>query len=231
MLRSYKYLYIQTTEFIKAKDNTMVTYIKAKEEIQSAIESSKEVAKINILSTAILQISEQTSLLSLNASIEAARAGEYGRGFAVVADEIRKLAEDSHRTVGQIQEVTQGITTGVNQLVDHSTSLVNFLEKEIMGDYEMMVGAVGQYKNDGQSLNLIIGDLSATSQELAATINEVSTAMGEITITVEESTKATVNIAEKNMNIVEAINDINNIMEGNKEVSEKLEELVSQVQY
>ena len=217
--------------FITARDATMTTYVEAKEEIELAIQSSREVAKIDILSTAILDISEQTSLLSLNASIEAARAGEYGRGFAVVADEIRKLAEDSNQTVTQIQQVTQGITTSVNQLVNHSTKLINFLEKEIMGDYEMMVGAVGQYKNDGQSLNLIIGDLSATSQELAATINGVSTAIEEITITVEESTKATVGIAEKNMNIVEAISEINNIMEGNKEVSKKLEELVSQVRY
>ncbi len=138
--------------------------------------------------------------MALNAAIEAARAGETGRGFAVVAEEIRKLAENSNTTVGEIQVVTEGITK-----------------------------AVEQYRDDGSSLNGIISDLSATSEELAATINQISISIEETANTVEESTTATNNIA--NMNIVEAINNINDIMEKNKEVSDKLQEIVSQVKF
>lgn len=216
-------------QFIDAKDHTLNIYSSTKDEIEQAIISAKEVEKINILSNAILDITEQTNLLSLNAAIEAARAGEAGRGFAVVADEIRKLAENSNSTVGEIQVVTQGITKVVDQLVNNTTQLVGFLENRVIKDYEMMVLAVGQYKDDGSSLNDIISDLSATSEELSATINQMSASMSDISITVEEATTTTTNIAEKNMNIVETISDINMIMEKNSESAKKLQEIVSQV--
>lgn len=218
-------------QFIESKDNTMDMYHKTREEIEDAIKSSHEVEKINILSNAILEISDQTSLLALNAAIEAARAGESGRGFAVVADEIRKLAENSNQTVGEIQSVTYGITQAVNRLVDNTSNLIDFLEEKVIKDYEMMVDAVNQYKEDGSALNNIIADLSATSQELSATINQITNSMDEITTTVEDSTIATTNIAEKNMNIVESINKINNIVKRNEEVSERLKDIVSKVRF
>ncbi len=216
-------------QFVEAREKSMNIYNDARVEIEKAIESSKEVEKINVLSNAILEISEQTSLLSLNAAIEAARAGESGRGFAVVADEIRKLAETSNSTVGEIQSVTESITKAVEQLIDRVSQIMEFLERDIKNDYDMMVDAVNHYKDDGNFLNNVISDLSATSEELAATVNEISNSMKEISITLEESASATTSIAEKNMNIVEAINNINSIMEGNKEASDKLEEIVSQV--
>ncbi|WFA08280.1 methyl-accepting chemotaxis protein [Tissierella sp. Yu-01] len=218
-------------KFIQAKQNTMEIYSSTKEEIQNAITSAKDVNKINVLSNAILEISEQTSLLSLNAAIEAARAGESGRGFAVVADEIRKLAEGSNKSVIEIQNVANDITKAVNQLIDNTSNLIGFLENDILQDYEMMVSAVLDYKADGSSLNDMISDLSATSEELSATVSNISTSMADVSITVEDSNLATMNIAEKNMNIVQAIENINSVMEKNKEVSEKLEKIVSQVKY
>lgn len=220
-----------SAQFIQARDNTMELYNTTRAKMEKAIEGSKAVEQINLLSNAILEISEQTSLLALNAAIEAARAGESGKGFAVVADEIRQLAEDSNNTVVEIQGVTENIMTSVEEMANNAANLIDFLENQVINDYEMMVEAVGEYREDGSFLNNIIGELSATSQEISASINQVSNSIDEIANTVEDSTIVTTDIAERNSNIVEIINNINEILEDNKRITEKLSELVAQVRH
>lgn len=219
-------LHIQFTE---SKNRTLDVYENARSKIVDAIEASKNVQKINVLSNAILEITDKTSLLALNAAIEAARAGESGRGFTVVADEIRKLADSSQETVEEIKLVADTIVGSVNLIVDNMRNLSDFLEKDVVKDYVMMVEAVDQYNNDGALLNDILSDLKANSEKLTTSMNSITASFNEISTTIENSSMATEDIANKNLSIVEAISDIDRIMENNKKTAEKLQKLVSEI--
>lgn len=76
--------------------------------------------RINEMVRLIMEISEETNLLSLNASIEAARAGDAGRGFAVVAEQIGRLAANSTTAADDISGVTQHIRDMVSKAVDYT---------------------------------------------------------------------------------------------------------------
>ncbi|MGF7186720.1 methyl-accepting chemotaxis protein [Desulfitispora alkaliphila] len=91
------------------------TGIEQKQEIENLTKLAKDIVPFTV---SIKTISEQTNLLALNAAIEAARAGQFGKGFSVVADEIRKLAEESSKSVEMITELLSSIEIGVTKAVE-----------------------------------------------------------------------------------------------------------------
>lgn len=82
------------------------------------------IGRINEMVGMIMDISEETNLLALNASIEAARAGEAGKGFAVVAEQIGKLAANSNAAADDISGLTQDISQAVSKAVAHTETSV-----------------------------------------------------------------------------------------------------------
>ncbi len=178
-------------------------------------ETNDSIAEIDQAVQLILDISEQTNLLSLNASIEAARAGEAGRGFAVVAEEIRRLSEQSAEGAEMIKNLAGMITEKSGRSVElakqvHSLIL---LEQEnvkktqrqyekLSGDIEQSVTAIRSIAEKTDNLTVYkekvidhVQSLSAISEENTASNEEVNENINEIMSEVQ-----TVNLNCEKMN-------------------------------
>ncbi len=201
-------------------------YHEVKQELEVSLDRSKAIEQISVLSEAILQISTQTNLLALNAAIEAARAGEAGKGFAVVADEIRKLAEDSKSTVNEIQKVTQEVVSAVEDLAGSSRSIMQFMDTNVITDYEAMIETGEYYSNDAIFIDNLVTDFSATAEELTASVEGIISAINEVSKTVSEGAAGTQNIAEKSTDIQQKVNDVKEQMNISSFNAKKLKDLV-----
>ncbi|GEA32767.1 methyl-accepting chemotaxis protein [Clostridium diolis] len=213
---------------IKSKDNAIEIYGSTKNSLQAAIEQSKTVNQINELAEGILTITAQTNLLALNAAIEAARAGEAGKGFAVVADEIRKLAEDSKNMVIRIQEVTNIIMEAVNNLSRSSGEILEFIDKKVLSDYDILVESSEKYSESSFSIDIMVADFSATSEELLASVQNMVRAIEEIASSANEEAQGAVSIAQESEAIMNGSNEVINLSELAKEKSKMLIKIVSQ---
>ena len=176
--------------------------------VNEKIEKSRAVEEIRTLTENILTITEQTNLLSLNASIEAARAGEAGRGFAVVADEIGKLASDSAGAASRIQAVSDEVIMAVNELAQKAEEMLSFLDKTAMNGYEKLLETSDNYRNDVGNMNTMMQDFANESEQLRNNMDYIKDAMAAINIAVEESAKGVVNVTEMAVDLTNNVGDI-----------------------
>ncbi len=161
------------SEEFKSMDS-LADHVAASEEIRNIINSLNE-------------ITDETSLLSLNASIEAARAGEAGRGFAIVAENVRKLADETSQSTESIAQLIETALTSISKGTDivnnaaksltditsnteNVDKIINKLSNQSKAQHELMV------EIDKLSTNIsdVVTGNSAVSEECAASSNELT---------------------------------------------------------
>lgn len=213
-----------TTE---ATDRTTKMYRNISEKTEQAIEGSKAVDKINELTSAIMAISSQTSLLALNASIEAARAGEAGKGFAVVATEIGSLASQTSETVGSINTIVADVNYAVSSLAESLRDTVEFLDKVVLKDYAQFAEVGEHYYKDSEGYSSGMTTIEESVARLADTITEIAGALNGINSTVNEATVGVTDIADKTTRVVEQTIQNNELVENCIETVGRLNEITA----
>lgn len=186
-----------------AKETTDITH----NVINSIQELEKKSNSINTIISAINSISEQTNLLSLNASIEAARAKEAGKGFAVVAEEIGKLSDQCMDSAGQISKIVQEIIGQTSDVV----STVTMAEQTVALQTEAVSETAEYFRQIDirvgkllEALDIIIINVQdmdhsrnktlGTIEDISAVSAETSACSNNVNLTVEKQVSAIKNL-------------------------------------
>lgn len=187
--------------------------------VQQKIEKSKEVEEIRELTKNIINITEETNLLALNASIEAARAGEAGRGFSVVADEIGKLAANSAASATEIQKVTEKVIQSVDDLAAESENMIAFMNETAMDGYEKMLATSEDYQGNVANMNAMMQSFAQKSKDLKLNIENIRESLGDMKTAVGECAIGVTNVTETSIRLTENVSDIGKEAELNLDIA------------
>jgi methyl-accepting chemotaxis protein len=214
-----------TVEFTSQSINSTQEGIKATSQVQEKISITRQLVKDNAdrvndlrlyseevvkLIDLINSISQQTNMLSLNASIEAARAGEQGKGFAVVASEVSKLAKETGEVSARIEDVISTLKNdiaSISESMQQETNQVEesyFVIQKTMNDFSKIEESLNTSINKIKRMNSSISEVNESGREIQSSIYDVTSFTREISSQMQETT-AQVIVQNEKMSMLQSI--------------------------
>lgn len=186
--------------------------------------------QIGTMLHAITDIANQTNLLALNASIEAARAGEEGRGFSVVASEVRKLAEQSNQSSGQISTLIHDMRTDIEQ----SLKTLERVKQDVDSGIQIASETEQQFNKIVGSTNFIAQqteELASVTQQITASVQEITAGQEQVSNLALQAADNSQNIAASSEEQLASMEQITSLATTLSEMSQQLERLTIQFKY
>ncbi len=161
-----------------------------RDSLRKTLKDARLIEQISVLAESVVELTEQTNLLSLNAGIEAAKIGDAGKQFTAAIEEIRNLTEQSKKYAGNIQWATDEVTSVLVSLRKDAKRLLEFIDTDIVSAFQFFVRMAETYKSDAGEMKFLVEDFGQTAAEVLASA-------GAIPCSVEEIEKASKECAER----------------------------------
>ncbi len=174
----------------KAFQETKDKLSEARATANEAMESLQTLKEIDEMATEILSITDQTNLLSLNASIEAARAGEAGKGFAVVAGEIKSLADTSASTAANIQKLCEASNRSIAAVQRCIEDIILFVERDVLQNFGNFSERSNAYSESVNIIKSDIVDVTGFVNNLKTSVGQISDNITNVTVATKENSEA-----------------------------------------
>ncbi len=197
------------------------------EEFRRILQTMNEsLNSINMITSAISEIADQTNLLSLNASIEAARAGEAGKGFSVVAQEISKLAEQCSESVKEISNVISMIMNSGHQLIESTSVMDHQMEQQAQMIGETLE-AFSQLSCEMEEMIPQIANISQISRDNLDASQIIGKSIENVNTISEELVNTTLSVSDASENFSSSSRNIGDASKSLQQISDQLSELAS----